>query len=579
MAQHVQRSTYCKKGNKLIYFSFSLLLSLLFISTGIFGQVNGRNVTKVNYNGGSFTNTSPGKWSEVNRDGSHNFNETNRDEWSVYMIDPSRDISIQLDLWKKEIYIYWERPNRSLLYKVNDFSAGSSNNSNSDGPQGYTRCAGENQSYTFSGTVDVAYGANGHFSYRQGVSGTINFNNGTFGDPIPGTLKSGYYKASGGSGGGTITDIVNTLSPADEKKILTWMLGEASDAQIGYCYKRSHPRHTEGLTTCANGYEKNGELCYPLCRDGYYGNGPMCQIRCPEGFKDDQVSTCWKPVDYGRGAGYPWEFGDTPFSLDDARRRCQNANPQGCEKYGEIIYPICNPGYTNSGCCLCTVNCPPGMSNSGAGCLKGNNYGRGAGEPMKCRDGLIHNGAGLCFERCPDGYSASSDADPVCWMGCPDNQPYSCGAGCAKDMSTCVQETWGMVQAVGEMCLNIVSLGETAAFNEAKGAVKTAVMAGDKAAAKAAAKLAAKELAKGFEQMTTKKVLKKLKEEFTENALEWLKEEYCSLMLKNAKNEEFSTDDLWDLAGLDPTGAAEVVHAFFKPICAQNNPFPTLDGH
>ncbi|MFN8166235.1 MAG: hypothetical protein U0X76_08715 [Bacteroidia bacterium] len=106
-----------------------------------------------------------------------------------------------------------------------------SNNSNSDGPQGYTRCAGENQSYTFSGTVDVAYECNGHFSYRQGVSGTINFNNGTFGDPIPGTLKSGYYKASGGSGGGTITDIVNTLSPADEKKILTWMLGEASDAQ------------------------------------------------------------------------------------------------------------------------------------------------------------------------------------------------------------------------------------------------------------------------------------------------------------------------------------------------------------
>ncbi|MFN8166234.1 MAG: hypothetical protein U0X76_08710 [Bacteroidia bacterium] len=31
-------------------------------------------------------------------------------------------------------------------------------------------------------------------------------------------------------------------------------------------------------------------------------------MRCPEGFKDDQVSTCWKPVDYGRGAGYPWSL-------------------------------------------------------------------------------------------------------------------------------------------------------------------------------------------------------------------------------------------------------------------------------
>jgi hypothetical protein len=67
---------------------------------------------------------------------------------------------------------------------------------NNGGPTGYTRCAYENGSYTFTTKVDVAYGANGKFAYKSGVTGTITFNNATFGDPIPGVYKAGYYKAS-----------------------------------------------------------------------------------------------------------------------------------------------------------------------------------------------------------------------------------------------------------------------------------------------------------------------------------------------------------------------------------------------
>ena len=74
------------------------------------------------------------------------------------------------------------------------------NGSSSAGPAGYTWCAGENGSYTFSQTVDVAYGANGTFVYKTGVSGTIAFNNATFGDPIVGVAKAGYYKVSGIAG-------------------------------------------------------------------------------------------------------------------------------------------------------------------------------------------------------------------------------------------------------------------------------------------------------------------------------------------------------------------------------------------
>ena len=67
-------------------------------------------------------------------------------------------------------------------------------------PAGYTWCANENGSYTFNQTVDVAYGANGAYAYKSGVSGTITFNNSTFGDPAWGIVKAGYYKNAGGGG-------------------------------------------------------------------------------------------------------------------------------------------------------------------------------------------------------------------------------------------------------------------------------------------------------------------------------------------------------------------------------------------
>lgn len=61
-------------------------------------------------------------------------------------------------------------------------------------PPGYVRVANENQSYTFYGLNDVAYGTNGYYSYKTGVTGTITFNNQTFGDPIVGTRKFGYFR-------------------------------------------------------------------------------------------------------------------------------------------------------------------------------------------------------------------------------------------------------------------------------------------------------------------------------------------------------------------------------------------------
>jgi len=79
---------------------------------------------------------------------------------------------------------------------------------------------------------------------------------------------------------------------------------------------------------------------------------------CPSGYRDDGT-TCWRDLSVkGRGTGYAWEFGDTPFSLEDAKRRCERVNgTYNCEKYGAIYYPQCEhlygQDYHNSGCCLC----------------------------------------------------------------------------------------------------------------------------------------------------------------------------------------------------------------------------------
>ena len=57
---------------------------------------------------------------------------------------------------------------------------------------GWTGCAGEGGSCSFSGTRQVRYGANDIYSYRT-ATGSIRCDNGTFGDPVYGVPKSCAY--------------------------------------------------------------------------------------------------------------------------------------------------------------------------------------------------------------------------------------------------------------------------------------------------------------------------------------------------------------------------------------------------
>jgi hypothetical protein len=61
-------------------------------------------------------------------------------------------------------------------------------------PATWTNCSGENGTCSFSGTRQVRYGANNSYSTKTFI-GAASCNNGTFGDPAPGYVKSCSYSS------------------------------------------------------------------------------------------------------------------------------------------------------------------------------------------------------------------------------------------------------------------------------------------------------------------------------------------------------------------------------------------------
>ena len=61
-------------------------------------------------------------------------------------------------------------------------------------PLGYVDVADENDSVTFNTPHDLAYGKVGAFAYIDNFTGTVTYNNDTFGDPLVGTRKRGFAR-------------------------------------------------------------------------------------------------------------------------------------------------------------------------------------------------------------------------------------------------------------------------------------------------------------------------------------------------------------------------------------------------
>jgi len=179
-------------------------------------------------------------------------------------------------------------------------------------------------------------------------------------------------------------------------------------------------------------------------------------------------------AEYGRGGGYSW-WGRDGFSNSGMISRCESDNGKGnCEMWGAIAYPKCNPGWHNTGCCICSPDKPDcaqlGLAGEFAGsCAKKVSIGSpGLGT---CTSGQERDG-GLCYATCQSGYTG---VGPVCWKDPPKGW-VNCGMGAAKDSTTCASIVFGQVTAVGQLALTVATLGSSMAGSGAADTGKLAAL-------------------------------------------------------------------------------------------------------
>ena len=59
---------------------------------------------------------------------------------------------------------------------------------------GYVWCANEGETKIFDSAADVAYGEEGKYNFKYGMTGSVTFNSDTFGDPSPSAVKEGFWR-------------------------------------------------------------------------------------------------------------------------------------------------------------------------------------------------------------------------------------------------------------------------------------------------------------------------------------------------------------------------------------------------
>ena len=219
------------------------------------------------------------------------------------------------------------------------------------------------------------------------------------------------------------------LEEIDITRIVEWLKSEVTQERTPFCWRQSIGRGWgDVLTDCPSNKDKIGALCYSPCRSGYSRQGTLdCQQICKDGWRDDGLF-CRK-AEYGRGAGYPWKFGDG-LNDDGMRGRCENANGGSgkCEKYGLIFYPKCRSGFNNFGCCICRPPVPScgneGYNSPGLDLSCPVKIELGDPTPILCSQGLEQSGL-LCYPPCQSGFDGEG---PLCWQQCDADQA-DCGAG------------------------------------------------------------------------------------------------------------------------------------------------------
>jgi hypothetical protein len=202
--------------------------------------------------------------------------------------------------------------------------------------------------------------------------------------------------------------------------VLMVLTASPSFADSEFCWRDFCGRGVGTIPeSCEAGRDRIGLLCYSQCPVNMQRFGFDCYSVCPPGMRDDGLFC--RLAEYGRGAGYPWQFGDS-LNLDGAWARCNHDKPGGCEQNGAIIYPKCKPGYTNVGCCICRPASTPDCEA----------LGLNPGIDLSCAKRVIignpvtgacpgqQKNAGLCYPNCNPGFPG---VGPVCWGRPPNSMP------------------------------------------------------------------------------------------------------------------------------------------------------------
>jgi hypothetical protein len=86
----------------------------------------GANVRSATYGRGVYRQTGPRTWGEFDSAGkqTNSFVEEARDEWSVFLFDPGRNVRVQIDLYRKKIRYAENGGSYADLYDVTGAAAG-----------------------------------------------------------------------------------------------------------------------------------------------------------------------------------------------------------------------------------------------------------------------------------------------------------------------------------------------------------------------------------------------------------------------------------------------------------------------
>ncbi len=159
--------------------------------SGFFSLANAQTGLCLDNTGGSQTPQNPTTLWGCANNSNQNWQFIDRGN-AVYELMNQSSGTLVLDDWQAsttpgtQLEVFTANGSPAQRYILQDFATPA-------GPTGYIYCSAENSTCAFSGTAQVAYGANGAFDYGT-FTNSASCSNGTFSpDPAPGVVKACYY--------------------------------------------------------------------------------------------------------------------------------------------------------------------------------------------------------------------------------------------------------------------------------------------------------------------------------------------------------------------------------------------------